>query len=366
MYSNKNEKPQMKRFFVTHISPREKTFELNISLSATNFNYNLISGNMFDKTYSILPAFVSGKHKFDNSKDIEYIYSTWRYKNRFMRKIAPLIENIALYKKIEKQSSVWFYNVSTLNALTMILLMLFKKSVQVNLIILDYTPGEFLNKCFLPIINRCHGRICLSMSDLFNKDNLVSLPGVVPINGKEYKKLTTINKEFLISGALNENIASTSMLLEAFSRMPECILHITTGRPEAYKKLIEQYSIKYKNIIFHNTLNDNEFQKLLENVTYILSTRNPNSPENRCNFPSKIIEALLHNKIIISTIHYPQIDGIKYFEVAHNTDQFIQDIKKISSMKDEELLEYANQSQSVMDKFNTKVWNNAMQSIENK
>lgn len=357
----------MKRVYVTHIVPREKTIELKVSLSATNFNYNLIDGGIFDKTYSILPAFVTGKHHFENSNNIEYIYSKWRCKNRIARKLAPLIENILLYRRIEKDTSVWFYNVTTLNVLIMLLLLLFRRrSVQVNLIILDYTPTEFIHKCFLPIINKCHGRICLSTSKLFNRNNLVNLPGVVPFDGKEHKTTTAINNEFLISGALNENIASTSMLLEAFSKMHECTLHITTGRPDGYKKLIEPYTAKYKNIIFHNTLNDNEFKTLLENVTYIFSTRNPECPENQCNFPSKIIEALLFNKIVISTIHYPQIDGIKYFKVSSKLDCFIKEIKDIVSMDKKELIKYANQSQLVKERFNTQVWNEVMLKIEKK
>lgn len=355
----------MKRIFVTHIAPREMTIKLGVSLSATNFNYNLIEGNIFNKVYSILPAFVNGKHEFESSKEIEYIYSRWRTKNKFLCRFAQIAENISLFKKIKKNTSVWFYNVSTLNVLTIILLMLFKRSVKVNIIILDYTPTDFLCKCFLPIINKCDGRICLSTSELFNKKNSICLPGVVPTEDIAQKKIISINKEFLISGALNENISLISMLLEAFSRIPDCTLHITTGRPEAHKKLIETYTKKYKNIIFHYTLNDNEFKTLLENVTYVLSTRNPDCPENLCNFPSKIIEALLFNKIILSTIHYPQIDGIKYFEVSPKLDCFIKEIRNIVSMDEGELTEYANQSQLVKDKFNTNVWNNVMETIEN-
>lgn len=354
----------MKRIYVTHIVPREKTIELKVSLSATNFNYNLINGDIFAKTYSILPAFVTGKHHFEDKDNIEYIYSKWRYKNRIIGKLAPLIENILLYKRIEKNTSVWFYNVSTLNVWAMLLLLLFRRrSVQVNLIVLDFTPTDFLCKCFLPIINRCHGRICLSTSELFNKKNSFCLPGVVSIDGTLHKRITTINNDFLISGALNENIASISMLMKAFSLMPEYSLHISGGL-SVNKNLIDTYTSKFKNIIFHSTLPDEEYKSLLEKVTYVLSTRNPKCPENQCNFPSKIIEALLYNKIVVSTIHYPQLDGINYFEVTSTLDGFIKDINNIVSMNEKKLLEFANQSQKIKERFNTQVWNEIMLKIE--
>ena len=353
----------MKRIYVTHIAPREKTIELKISLSATNFNYNLIGGGFFDKTYSILPAFVTGKHRFDDSANLEYIYSDWRYKNRIARKLAPLIENISLYKRIEKNTSVWFYNVTTLNILTMLLLLLFRRrSVQVNLIVLDYTPTEFLHKCLLPIINRCHGRILLANSPLFKKENAVLLPGVTPENGVVYPVVEAIKKEFLISGVLSENIAMLSMLLPAFSKMPDCTLHVT-GMIEN-DAWIKEYADKYLNIRYHGCVPYDEYLAILHSTPFLLSTRNPAFPENQCNFPSKIIEALLHNRIVVSTLHYDQLGDIRYLEVPSEETAFVDAIKQIANKSEDELLSYANQSEKVRQMFSVEVWEKVMRNIE--
>lgn len=354
----------MKRYFVAHIAPRDKTIELRMSLSATNFSYNLIDGEIFDGVFSILPTYVVGKHNFESTEKVQYIYSKCRWKNKILHKISPVVENFMLFRKIPKCSSVWFYNVSVLNVVAILLLLLFKRSVKVNLIVLDYTPGEFLNKCFLPIINKCHGRICLSTSELFNQDNAVCLPGVVPQEEFSYKKIDVINKSFLISGALRENIALISMLLDAFSRMPECTLHIS-GRLFIEKELIDLYTASYSNIIYHSTLDKAEYERLLQDCTFILSTRDPNYPENQCNFPSKIIEALLYNRIVLSTIAYPQLADIRYFNVSSSLDGFICDISRICSLSSEELLEYANQSELVRKKFSTEVWDQVMTKLEN-
>ena len=104
--------------------------------------------------------------------------------------------------------------------------------------------------------------------------------------------------------------------------------------------------------------------RILHDTPFLLSTRDPRYPENQCNFPSKVIEALLHNRIIVSTIHYPQLDGIKYFEVGTDIEEFIKDIRAISGTADEVLIKYANQSSIVKEKFNVRVWNEWMKKIE--
>ena len=108
----------------------------------------------------------------------------------------------------------------------------------------------------------------------------------------------------------------------------------------------------------------NVYMELLHHITFQLSTRDINFPENQCNFPSKIIEALFHNRIIISTIHYPQIEGMKYFTVKPTKEEFHNGIRAIADLSDEELLRYANQGNVVERLFGVEVWNQAMAKIE--
>lgn len=352
----------MKRIFLTHIAPKSKILEYKVSSAACNFSYNLMSNGMFDKVFSILPANVSGKKDFTNNEGVEYIYSSLRSKG-ILRKFAPIIENYRLFRKIENGSSVWLYNMSMINIWLVLLLRMFKPSVKVNIIVLDFTPGAKHNDYFLKQINKCHGRILLANSPLFNKENSVILPGVTPNNNIEYPMIQEVKKEFLISGVLGENIAMLSMLLEAFSRMPHLTLHIT-GIIED-DTTVKEYASKYPNIKYHGCVSYDEYLTILHNTPFLLSTRNPAYPENQCNFPSKIIEALLHNRIIVSTLHYEQLNGIRYFEVPANCDGFIKEIEKISRSKNNELMLYANQSALVKEKFSTEIWNNKMQIIEN-
>ena len=209
-----------------------------------------------------------------------------------------------------------------------------------------------------------HGMIKLADSPLFKVKNSVCLPGVVPDDGIEYPKVGNVSKEFLISGALGDNISMLSMLLDAFSQMPECTLHITGKAPDVEK--VKRYASQYKNIIYHGMVEYDEYLRILHAIPFLLSTRDPLYPENQCNFPSKIIEALLHNRIIISTLHYGQLEGIRYLKVPAEANGLRKSLQSIVSMKQAELLLYANQSDEVRDRFNCEVWKVSMNKIEKK
>lgn len=349
----------MKRIFITHIVPKDKILKYHLSVAACNFSSNLIEENVFDKVFSILPTFVNGKiESFEG-----LVYSSWREKS-ILYKFAPLVENIRLFFKVPSKSSIWYYNCTILNAPLIILLKLLKPSVKQNMIILDYTPSKkVIDRFFLWLTNHMDGTIRLADSPLFTCKNSVCLPGVVPINSLAYPQVTDINNEFLISGALGENISMLTMLLHAFSQMPETTLHITGKAPNI--DLIKKYTNKYRNIIYHGMVSYEEYLQILHHISFLLSTRNPSYPENQCNFPSKIIEALLHNRIIISTLHYNQLEDINYWKVSSNENDFINDIREIIGQPTNILLKYANQSDLVKQKYNVEIWKKTMIKLEN-
>lgn len=355
------------RIFWTCVLPEHLIAQYGLSFAACNFSFNLMSGNTFDKVYSGMPLYVGGKMRqeaFDD-KRFELIYDKWREKSGMWQKFATLKEQVTILRKIPKEASVWFYNLNTLNALLFLLLKWFKPSVQLNVIVLDFTPvnkGFGLNKLYLRLINWAHGRICLADSELFCKKNSLILPGVVPYTPERFPEIKTVKKSFLLSGVLSEEIAMLSMVLDVFSKLPDCELHITGSKGN--EELLKQYADRYVNIHWHGQLPFKDYLELLHSVTFQLSTRNPQMPENQCNFPSKIIEALHHNRIIISTIEYPQLDRVKYFTVNPEKEKFYGEIKDISNLPEEKLLRYANQRVVIENFFSKMVWLNAMVRIE--
>lgn len=354
------------RIFQTFILPDKLVAKYNLSFAAANFSRNLISGGGFDKCYSLIPVNVCGELPFVDEPGYEVVYSNWRLKGGLRAKLAIFKEQVDVYKRIQAQDSVWMYNLNIINALLFILLKMFKPSVKLNLIILDYTPAKCCfeqNFWYLKLIKRADGIISLANSNLFECRNWAVLPGVVPASAGLEPLVEQPNNKYLLSGVLSEQIAQTTMVLEAFSKLPQCELHIT-GKADN-EELIKRYALEFPNIRWHGSVSYGKYLEILHECTFVLSTRNPDYPENQCNFPSKIIESLLHNRIIISTIPYQQLKGIKYFQTSSTTPELLrQSIGSISTFGSSTILEYANQGKKVAEMFSTKVWNETMSLIE--
>lgn len=358
----------MKRILVTTLLPEPLIAKYKLSFAACHFSSNLMSGNGFDLVYSIMPVYVGGEMESKAFADSRYelIYDRLREKGGLFQKFAVFKEQFALFRKIPYGASVWFYNLYVLNFLTVLLLRLFKRSVQVNVIELDFTPPSrilSLKFLYLWLINRSNGVIKLSDSPLFKKHNSVCLPGVTPIGSKPAPMVCEIKPVFLLSGELQPNISSLPMILEAFSQVPECTLHVTGT--EKYKGEVDSYNKKYPNIIFHDSMRFSDYLELLHSVTFQLSLRNPDWADNQCNFPSKIIEALLHNRGVISTITYNQLEGINYILTERSVEGFVSTLHKIANMSENELMRYVNQGAKVQISFSAEVWNDYMTKIEN-
>lgn len=352
------------RIFITNILPKNISIKYKTSNAANNFSWNLIDGGIFDKSYSIPPSFI--KDKIRSAEKLQIIQSSIRRFN-ILSKFSPIIEQVKLYRFIPKKSSIWFYNVTSLNFLLIVLLKLFKRKSKVYIIVLDYSPTHkyiSFSKLFLWLINKSDGLIKLSQNNLFSVENNLVLPGIVPNIFSKKDRISKVNYDFLISGELSEHISMLPMLLEAFSKLPNMRLHITGVCPSNIN--IDLYTKKFPNIIYYGLVSYNKYISILESTTFCLSTRNPKYEENQYNFPSKIIESLLYNRIVISTIEYPQLGNIKYFIVSPNLDFFIKDIEYIYSKSDNEIMSFANQSNIVEEKFSVKVWNDSMSIIENK
>lgn len=354
------------RIFQTFVLPDDLVAKYKLSFAAANFSRNLISGGGFDKTYSLIPVNVRGDVKLRNEDGYEVVYSAWR-KFPILNRLAIFKEQLFVFSKIHCNDSVWFYNLNIINALLFILLKLLKPSVRLNVIILDFTPANSWkeqNYWYLKLLNKADGVISLSNSALFKCKNMAILPGVVPNGAGKEPLIRVPNRKFLLSGVLFEEISQISKLLEVFSQLPQCQLHIT-GKTDNEKRIIE-YASKYPNIVWHGAVPFKEYMALLHDCTFVLSTRDPESPENQCNFPSKIIESLLHNRIIVSTIDYKQLNGIKYLKCASQIQLMKDGIKDISLMPDNILKQYANQGNIVTEMFGTSVWNKVMDDIEMK
>lgn len=349
------------RIFLTHIVPKGKEIETKASIAACNFSRNLMSSEIFDKIYSIPYVYIHCK--FNNESNVEYICSKTRSWGRMFYKVAPIFEQIKLFFKIPKNSSLWLYNITTINELLFLLIRWFKPSVKIYTIVLDYTPGAKHNNRLLKKILASDGLITLSNNKLFNNRNIACIAGVVPSEFVDWPEIQIpIKKTFLLSGVLSEQISQISKILNVFANISNCDLHISGTLSD--RSILEPYK-KYTNIFYHEKVSWNDYLDLLHSCSFVLSSRNIHAPENSCNFPSKIIEALLHNRIIISTIKYTQLEGIKTLIIGNETSDMIHDITQIVHLSDKVLMTYANQSKKTKELFNVTVWNDTITRIEN-
>lgn len=354
------------RIFQTFILPETLVAKHKLSFAAVNFSKNLISGGGFDKVYSLIPTSVSGELGETGDDGYEVVYSTLRGKGHILSKLAIFVEQWHVFRHIKSGDSVWFYNMNMLNGLLFILLHLFKHSVKRNIIVLDFTPAKNWreqNWFFLKLINRASGTITLSTSDLFTYSNTVCLPGVVPAQIMHHPKVSAIKPEFLISGVLAENISQLrSLLIPAFKEMPNCTLHITgmADDEDGIKASIKDSP----NIIYHGKVTLKEYFDLLDSIPFLLSTRNPHAPENKCNFPSKIIEALLHNRIVVSTMDYPQLGDLAIKTATSERNTFINEVQAM--LLDKNIIKFANQGEKVKLMFSPERWYRMMTEIEAK
>lgn len=352
------------RIFFTCILPEQLIAKHGLSFAACNFSFNLMSGGGFDKVYSTMPLYVGGemdKEAFEDGR-FELVYDKLRKKGGIWQRLAALKEQWTIFRKVPKGASIWFYNLNTLSSTLFLLLKLFKPSVKLNVIALDLNPLDRLDMMHLKLLNTSDGVISLANTPLYKVKNIKVLPGVVPSTDDLLPVIDPPSPSFLLSGSLKEAITQLSMVLDAFSQMPEMELHITGSIED--DTLIKQYSEKYSNIVYYGSLPFKGYLDLLHKVTFCLSTRMPDQPQNECNFPSKIIESLLHNRVVVSTIAYPQLGDVKYFNVSSEKDAFIKTVRSIVSKPVEELSMYYNQSELVKEMFSANVWNTTMSEIE--
>jgi hypothetical protein len=352
------------RIFICHVVPKSLIEKLPVSPAGNYFSYNLISGNLFDKVISLVPTNIKQKIITKNTSII-FVQNRFFPHISFFKTFNIFLENIYLILSIEKHSAVWFYNLTIHTFFPFLILRYFRRSVKTYIIVLDYSPSK--NVCsikywILKCINTTNGIISLSSSHEIRNKNKIVIPGIVPQTKYKYPIQSQINNAFLLSGILTEN-RSPKQILDTFSRLPQYTLKIS-GIVEDESMFI-YYANTYSNIHYLGFLPYDKYIELLKEVSFAINSRNESFEENLYNFPSKMIEYLLYNKIVVSTMFYPQLEGINYiYQKANETlfDLF----KKIGNIDKKILLQqYANQSALIIERMSTSRWMKSMIKIEN-
>jgi glycosyltransferase involved in cell wall biosynthesis len=163
---------------------------------------------------------------------------------------------------------------------------------------------------------------------------------------------------FLFSGAIT-NHTGFPMAFNVFKSLPDVDLFVSGfGNISGYN--IEDYP----NIHYLGYLDYDEYLKLYDKVDVCLSLRDPDFPENANNFPSKILEYFSYNKIVISTINYPELAGFRYVKSEYKEDALCEIVMELSSGNKQDLIELSDNREALKLNFSVESWMESFNKIE--
>ncbi len=349
------------RIFICPIIPEELVYKYPGTQAANTFCRHLIDGGVFDCVFSLPPTNLREDLSKFNKPLIEFICVARNHQCAPLKLFSAIAENWRVFKKIRKGSSVWFYNLGW-NFLFLYWLLGLKGNIKRNVIVADFTPPRgvsLLSRVSQYLIRRANARIVLAHSDRFKSLKTVCIPGVVP--EKNIREESALARDFFMSGFLTPKRAFPR-ILSWFSEHPNCKLTVSGFVPD--REVLLSYVSTYSNIRDLGFLPYNEYVEALSTAGICLNTRDPALLENHENFPSKMIEYLLYNKVVISTMRYPQLEGIDYIYVPLEKATFMESLENVLKMPEKELIRYANQGKKLLEKFSPTRWKDEMLKLE--
>ncbi len=353
---------QLSRLFICSVLPNSLIKQVKSPQASNNFCFDLINNDCFNEVFSIVPPSYFHdelKKTYDNVKYFSYRRSS----SRIFGFVVVFFLNIKCAINARKYKNIWFYNILNSNFFCYILLRFFFRK-KVYVIFADYTPSTslFTLNYYIPfLLKKACGMVSLSSRTLLNNKNIQYLAGILPlskITNRHFEKKERFT--FLFSGVLGDH-TGLKLAIETFKLLPEFTLIIS-----GIGSIDDAQFLGYKNIKYLGYLLYSDYLKLYDKVDVCLSLRDPNYAENANNFPSKIVEYFSQNKIVISTIDYPELRNFNYFKCEYNAHLLSDLIVVIQNMSEHELVKYANNNRSLADEFSEKKWKDIFNLIERK
>lgn len=343
--------------FVCQIIPSELLLKYPVSPAQTHFCDKLLLTGCFDKVISLVQTNVVPYilDEIVDERNVEYIQVRLLRQNKWTRIINNLIESIMIVCSCKGYNHIIYNNINHQTFISCIInKLVFRRKVYA--IVTDHTPpkSKISFQAMLEfLLVHMDGVITLSPRMKVPIKNRFSIAGIVP--NDSIKPCTIMKRDskcFLFSGTLNE-AKGIRLALECFSQNKDLKLIITGSGP--LKKVVEKYSSMYENIQYLGFLEEDSYWRVLDDVCFCLNLRNPYLEENMNNFPSKILEYFANNKIVISTMYYPELQGMKYYTCDYRKDDLEKCIRNIiCNMKESNTI--IDNSLSLKSKFSEDAW----------
>lgn len=358
------------QIFITQVVPKNDVSRLHLSQAANNFCFR-IAETCDCHHISIVPISISDMLFVDQADGCTYIQVRKFTHGGIGKWLNSLLENIQTFKYVKKcpERDVWLYNIILPNILLFYLLKCFTRK-RVHVLLADYNPDRYpslIRKIILSTLQKCDGIISLSGRCKIKGQQILNIPGIYP--QKEISQSIGKfhgNHNFLLSGTINNN-TGLKLALETFKEVKDANLFISGTAGANELSLIRQYEKAYSNIHYLGLLPTySDYLKMLDEIDFVLSLRNPNEMVNLYNFPSKIIETLARNRPVISTIRYIELEGFNYFTCEYSTIALKGLLIKLLDISEEEMEPYLDNYKLLSKRFSELAWREGFQKINNR
>lgn len=350
----------MKKIFIGTIVPQSIIDKAErISFASINYQTKVLKASHFDEVYNILPLNldrISKKIFFEDGK--YYLHN--KYFNSRLLKL--LLDQILIFRKIEEKSKVFFYNVTIQNFLLIRLLILFKKC-ECYAIVADFEDErnyfglrKIVQKNINRTFNKLSGAIILS-SNIQISTRTIVLEGIVDSEMNQLSQNKIEENSIIFSGSIGYT-TGIHIAVAAMNFLPDYKLYISGPLFDLdsnnLKRLIN--GNVHNNVYYMGILDNEKYLELLSICNYALNLRDPHKLEHQHNFPSKILEYLMYNKNVISTLNYSAVSKCITL-TEFDAEKLAVTIKNTSSAPNNNSRDY------VLDKFGLTTFNNAIETL---
>ncbi len=349
------------RVFVAQTIPEQQIKKFKYaSVAGNNFCNALIGNGVFDFAISITPTFYQNKSEREHG--VFYISDRLHFRllSIVYRNLACVVRVISRNKS--NRTTIWFYNLTTSNFLAFLVLRFF---YDVYLIQADIALSDKTRAIFSWMSTLSKGTIFLSERTFLQSKSEVKhwLPGIVAKSDVDFGKdedEKVNNKDFLFSGTLND-FNGIEMALHVFSELPELNLYVS-GRGSKVD-IVMEFQSKFSNIKYLDFLTPSDYKQLLSRFTYCLSFRDPGIVGNLENFPSKILEYVYFDKMVITTMFY-NLGEIKLFVVPFEKESIKEYLNNIVENKNKVFNQIKANRISLMNNYSVENWIRSIKSLE--